>query len=499
MSSRLQRLRKTAGGLILVVMLLYVVLLIPGSDPPLPDLPDHQPFVWNQDENWSALEAEFQRAAQTDSALLSVQIDSGLNRIQELLTPFYRDTISPQSPLLAMLESEVFALAPKLAVRPSRLQEYMNLHSLIRRTVKDQSRRWDMNTVEARQAVYRLLYGGRTAIEEILLQLPMDTVASLVIADQEPSQTPSAEILGVQVHSGDLLVSRGGAPTSALIARGSDYPGNFSHVALVHVDEVTGEVSIIEAHIEVGVAVASVEQYLADKKLRIMVLRLRSDHPALVADPMLPHKAAELALRRAEREHIPYDFEMDSEDHSKLFCSEVASAPYADLGVNLWMGVSTISSEGLASWLAAFGVTHFETQEPSDLEYDPQLRVVAEWRDPETLWKDHVDNAVLDAMLEGAEKGDRLDYDPFMLPVGRVMKAWCRLLNGIGEAGAIPEGMSAAAALRNDRFSQRHARLKDRVEALAGEFIAERGYRPPYWQLVSLAREAIATESERQS
>ena len=37
------------------------------------------------------------------------------------------------------------------------------------------------------------------------------------------------------------------------------------------------------------------------------------------------------------------------------------------------MGISRISSPGVARWLAAFGVRRFETQEPSDLEYDPQL------------------------------------------------------------------------------------------------------------------------------
>ena len=33
------------------------------------------------------------------------------------------------------------------------------------------------------------------------------------------------------------MPSAGGAATSALIARGNDFPGNFSHIALVHVDE----------------------------------------------------------------------------------------------------------------------------------------------------------------------------------------------------------------------------------------------------------------------
>ena len=45
------------------------------------------------------------------------------------------------------------------------------------------------------------------------------------------------------------------------------------------------------------------------------------------------------------------------------------------------------------------------TLEPSDLEYDPQLTVVAEWHDPGTLFKDHLDNAVTDVLLEDANSG----------------------------------------------------------------------------------------------
>ena len=47
----------------------------------------------------------------------------------------------------------------------------------------------------------------------------------------------------------------------------------------------------------------------------------------------------------------------------------------------------------------------FVIVQDADLEYDPQLRVVAEWCDPDTLFKDHVDNAVIDVMLEAAERG----------------------------------------------------------------------------------------------
>jgi len=69
-----------------------------------------------------------------------------------------------------------------------------------------------------------------------------------------------------------------------------------------------------------------------------------------------------------------------------------------------------------------FGVRHFETQAPADLEYDPQLVVVAEWRDRSELWNDHLDNAVVEAMLDRADRGYRLAYDWYLLAPARLVK-----------------------------------------------------------------------------
>jgi hypothetical protein len=334
----------------------------------------------------------------------------------------------------------------------------------------------------------------RAAVEEVMLHHPQG-LPSLLMGRAEPSATPATMVQGVEVHSGDILVSRGGYPTSALIARGNDFPGNFSHIALVHVDS-TGVASTIEAHIERGVAISTAAEYLGDKKLRIMVLRLRRDLPALAADPLLPHKAATQALERARREKIPYDFAMDYRDPARLFCSEVASAAYHELDLNLWMGISTISNPGLRRWLASFGVKHFETQEPSDLEYDPQLAVVAEWRDPGALMADHIDNAVIDAMLEGAERGDRLDYPWYQLPLVRLAKGYSWLAGKLGGIGPVPEGMSATAALRNSEFSVRQRGLAVAVRRAVDSAAAAQGYPPPYWRLVELSREAVRGKTQ---
>ena len=489
------RLFKTAAIAVASLLALLLLLSIPGPRPPVAPAPARGgAFVWNQDDYWRSLERAFVdwRAAGCDSAERRAARE--LADLDRVATRLSATPLPAQAPALDSLERRFFALGPALAACPDRLEQYVRLSGRLRDAIKWQSRRWDVSDAPARARLYRALYGVRGAVEEAMLHHP-ERAVPLLHGQPAPSAPPATTIQGVEIRSGDILVSRGGYPTSALIARGNDYPGNFSHVGLVHVDSVSRAASVIEAHIERGVAVSSADAYLEDKKLRIMVLRLRGDLPELQQDPMLPHRAATLALRRARAGHIAYDFAMDYTEATRVFCSEVASSVYRELGVTLWTGLSTISAPGLRRWLADFGVRYFETQEPSDLEYDPQLLVVAEWRDPRTLLKDHIDNAVIDAMLEGAERGDALDYPWYQLSLVRAAKAWSWVVQRFGGIGPVPEGMSSRAALRHRAFSERQRRIAARVADDAAHLARQQGYPPPYWALLDLARHATTSQA----
>lgn len=470
---------------------LFFLLAIPAREPDVPPATENGTFTWNQDDYWHSLEAAYNASVRAGCSAGDSAAQSRMRSLTRWAAQLEATRLPPDARVLDSLTLTFFELGPHIAACPTQVQEYILISSRLREGIKRQSRDWNIAVPEVRSRLYRSLYGMRAAVEEVMLHHPQG-LPSLLVGRAEPSATPSTMVHGVQIHSGDILVSRGGYPTSALIARGNDYPGNFSHIALVHVNSA-GQAFTVEAHIERGVAISPAEEYLADKKLRIMVLRLRSDLPALAADPLLPHKAATGAIERARREKIPYDFAMNYQDPSRLFCSEVASAAYAELGLNLWMGISTISNPGLRRWLAAFGVENFETQEPSDLEYDPQLVVVAEWRDPATLMSDHIDNAVIDAMLEGAERGDRLEYAWYKLPLVRLAKGYSWILGRLGKTGPVPEGMSATAALRNSTFSDRQRRLAGQVRAAADSVARDLGYPPPYWRLIELARRQAQT------
>jgi len=483
---------KLLGVILLMLVVLYLILLIPSSAPEPPKMADKQPFVWNQDSVWENLEKEFIAAKEMDCLENLSKIDTAMGAIHQFLDEIAKDTLSPDATQFALLERQFFQLGPQIGACEDRLTAYIQLFSKIRRVVKDQSVHWDMTQQQSRNTVYRLLYGGRAGIEELMLQAKPENITPMLLAHNEPSQTPSVDIMGVKAHSGDMLVSRGGAPTSALISRGNDYPGNFSHVSLLHVDEGTGKASIVESWIEKGVFINDFEEYLNDKKLRMMILRPRADLPALQKNPMLPHQAADSAKQVVESQHIPYDFAMDYTDPTKQFCAEVVSSAYGNLGIDLWMGVSSISSPGLANWLSLMGVKFFETQEPSDLEYDPQLTVVAEWRGVETLFQDHLDNAVIDVMLEGAEAGEGLPYNWYELPLGRLAKGYSVVLNWVGKEGPVPEGMTATTAMRIRKFIVNHHAIRDVLKEKAKAYESKNGYRPPYWDLIQLAREAKA-------
>ncbi|MCK7517748.1 MAG: hypothetical protein MZV64_08565 [Ignavibacteriales bacterium] len=90
-------------------------------------------------------------------------------------------------------------------------------------------------------------------------QIKMKLLILLMKMMKDPL-TPSTTFLGVKIHSGDILLSRGGAPTSALIPEEAITQEIFLMLPLVYVDPKTNVASIIEAHIEVGVAIATLRR-----------------------------------------------------------------------------------------------------------------------------------------------------------------------------------------------------------------------------------------------
>lgn len=487
------RATRTALGLLAsaVLVSLLLFLFVPGSNFHPPEAIAPHPFRWDRAQVFAVLEREFLAVRVSPSDAIVRSMDELKGEGADILGEIASSGSSLPEVALRQLEAVQFRVATLSASFPPLLAEAAQFMRQARVTVLRAAARWTLDR-SAHEAIYRVVYGGRAALEEALVQSQGDALPAVSVLDEVPSQTPSVEIRGVRVHSGDILLSRGGAPTSALIARGNDFPGSFSHVALVHVDGETGRATVIEALIERGAVLTTPEEYLATKKLRILLMRLRPDHPAVAKDPLAPHRAASAMLARVRSVKIPYDFAMNWTDSDAFFCSEVIYHAYRAVGIELWSIRSEMSTSGLVRWLGSMGVRYFTTLVPSDLEYDPRPAPVVEWRALAALRDERFDNAVMDALLEVADRGAHLGYPWYRLAAARAVKAWSVVAAAVGSEPTIPPGMNAATALRVDALVHRvHPVLREDVETAASRFREQNGYEAPYWVLVALARAAI--------
>jgi hypothetical protein len=468
-------------------------LVIPAPEDDLRPPDATTAFRWDAGALFAALEIEYERVLRSSPDDRAVRL-AALERAADTVLDTIASSSAPPFDALERLAVLQFEMAVQGAADAQAMPRALDLLVRSRVEVMRAATAWPMDRA-VQEALYRVVYGGRIALDEALVQAGLETLPALVRFQEVSGAMPSIEVEGVRIHSGDILLSRGGAPTSALIARGNDFPSTFSHAALVHVDADTGVGTVIEALIEAGSVTSTVEEYLASKKHRILVLRLRPDHPALLADAMLPHRAAESMLARVRAGHIPYDFAMRWDDPEAAFCSEIVHNAYLSQGVDLWTLRSPMSAAGLVQWLGGMGVRELTTLVPSDVEYDPQLRAVVEWRDADALMEYRMDNALIDALLEEADRGARLAYAWYALPGARALKAYSVVQSALGRPPAIPEGMSAATALRVDALVSRvHPPLVAALRERAAGYRAERGHEAPYWTLVELARETVAAE-----
>jgi len=214
----------------------------------------------------------------------------------------------------------------------------------------------------------------------------------------------------LELRSGDLLLARGSSFVSAAIARIGDEDGQFSHLVMMYIADNGGRY-IMESSIKSGVEITPLEKWLSHGSVRLVVFRHQDGQFAeRVAQELYDWV---VAAKKAGR-RIPYDYRMDTPDHSELYCAELVSFAYERTsGGRARLPVYPTSLRTLQGhpFLKNMGIRGPTTFAPSDVELDPQLRLVAEWRDlrytAETRIKDAILSSVLDWM---ADRNYQLTY-----------------------------------------------------------------------------------------
>jgi hypothetical protein len=241
----------------------------------------------------------------------------------------------------------------------------------------------------------------------------------LAFSGAAPSLMLNPKYSKLEYRSGDVLLSRGTAFTSAAIARVGDIDAQFSHLTILYIDPKTKQAYTTEAHIEIGSRTFKWQEYIGDGKARAVLFR----HP----DAKLAHESARQIFLKAtaataKGANIPYDFAMNAKDSSELFCAEVVSHAFqlgsqsgsSQLSLPLYMTELKMRNR---DFLNAIGVVTNETFAPADMETDPRFELVAEWRDFARVDLLHHHDAILTSMYDWMERYDyklKTDLDVFL-------------------------------------------------------------------------------------
>lgn len=233
----------------------------------------------------------------------------------------------------------------------------------------------------------------------------------------------------VDLRSGDIILSRGNAFTSAAISNLGEFDTQFSHMSLVYKDP-QGKLWTVEAHIEIGSVVRPLEEgHIADKNARTAFYRFD--------DEKLAARAAKYIFERTKQAsestgNINYDFAFDQENSSEIFCSEVASHSFevmSDGAVKLPLFRSRLLVKK-PKFVNQLGITVSSSFIPADIEVDPRFTLIGEWTDPnrvdDLLRKDAILQAMykwsdeMNYVMQQSSSTDSLIYRNIAWPLRRV-------------------------------------------------------------------------------
>lgn len=199
------------------------------------------------------------------------------------------------------------------------------------------------------------------------------------------------------LKSGDVILTRGNAYTSAAIANLGEYDTQFSHMSMVYRDN-HNNVWTVEAHIEVGVFVRPLKDHIEDKNVRTMIFRFDDEDLAARAAKYIFEKVKKASDTTG---NIYYDFGFNQDNPSQLFCSEVVSHAF-DVASRGQVKIPFQRSRLLLrkpQFVKMLGIEVADSFIPADIEVDPRFRIIAEWRDANKIADSMEKDAIMQAVF----------------------------------------------------------------------------------------------------
>lgn len=295
-----------------------------------------------------------------------------------------------------------------------------------------------------RNSIFRALRYNRF-IEEMLIEWYLNksgiVITREVLSGKEPFLMISGNKTSYTPYSGDILAVRSRFFVSATIARISDEEAQFSHSALIHIDD-KGQVWVLESLIEKGLVAVPWREWVKHEPVRVLVMRYKDRNTASQVASWL----FDWVIWRENNGigPVPYDFNMDFHDSGELSCSELVRFAYAEATrgkINIPKYPSSVKKLHNKKLFKDLGIKEFEIFSPSDYELDPNLTTIAEWKDYTRTYGTRIQDGILTSIITWmTEMNYELTYTGFTQGMGELYWQVLRPI-GIGRE-KVPSNMT---------------------------------------------------------
>lgn len=183
-----------------------------------------------------------------------------------------------------------------------------------------------------------------------------------------------------EFKNGDILITKGVSFISSTISELASPKAVYSHIVFIHADEKTKRIETIESYVGKGVSLFPIEEALKNENARILVLRPKNSKLASQAADYIYKKVLDY---KKQNKIIPYDYELDFKDNSKLSCEEIAYDAFREVSNNAFIIPEIESSIKLRDpkFLKRIGVKEGALMVPADMETDSRFEIVLDWTD----------------------------------------------------------------------------------------------------------------------
>lgn len=286
----------------------------------------------------------------------------------------------------------------------------------------------------------------------------------------------------LEFKAGDILITRASSFVSATIARVGDEDGQFSHAAIIHIED--GVPYILESLIESGVGIVPLSEWRKHHHVRTVLFRPKDHDLAARAAENLYNVVKE---RLKNNNPVPYDFTMNTNEHSEIFCAEIVQWAF---------DMVTGGKSGMPKYLTSFDklknhrflerltIKEKKTFSPNDLEVEPTIEVVAEWRNYEETRMRRIQDVVLTSMMKWMSERNYILKNS-LRSFSMTNIAWIgRKLIGF-KKDQIPPNMPYGFLRTFIRLEKVSQVLENYLSGLEEEYFEKRGYSMDYGTMLA--------------